>query len=88
MTPGISDPAKIAEVDGFGQGSGNSAAQRHAEVVILLLLRSLSGGHAGVREVEGGGQGRPAAKEVEGAARGGGSWTRFVCSPNQRPSFI
>jgi hypothetical protein len=26
MTPGIPDLAKIAEVDGFGQGFGNSAA--------------------------------------------------------------
>jgi hypothetical protein len=42
----------------------------------------------GVREVEGGDQGRPAAKEVEGASRGGGSWTRVVFSPPQRPLLI
>jgi hypothetical protein len=55
MTPGISDLAKIAEVDGFGQGSGNSVARRHAAVVIPLLLSSPSGGHMGEKEVEGGG---------------------------------
>jgi hypothetical protein len=27
MTPGMPNPAKIAEVDGFGQGSGNSTAR-------------------------------------------------------------
>jgi hypothetical protein len=81
MTPGIPDPTKIAEVDGNGQGSGNSIARRHAAVVIPLLLRSPLGGHAGVREVEGGGQGRPAAKRWRWAARERkGSWMSCVLS--------
>jgi hypothetical protein len=41
MTPGISVPTKITEVDGIGQGSGNSTAQRHAAVMISLPYTAL-----------------------------------------------
>jgi hypothetical protein len=81
MTPGIPDPAKIEEVDGFGLGSGNSAARRHAAVVIPLLLRSPSGGHVGVREVEGDGQRRPSTRRWRWAARRGGACGTCVSPP-------
>jgi hypothetical protein len=41
MTPGILDPAKIAEVEGFGQGSRNSAARRRVAVVIPFSYAAL-----------------------------------------------
>jgi hypothetical protein len=89
MTPRIPDPAKIAEVDGYGQGSRNSAERRHSAVVIPFLLRSPLGGHVGEREVEGGGKGRPAHQEVEVAARERrGSWMSCALLSLGPPLYI
>jgi hypothetical protein len=53
----------------------------------LLLLRSPSRGHAGVREVEGSGQGVAGGQEVEGAAREERLVGIGVCSPPKGPSL-
>jgi hypothetical protein len=55
MTPGIPVPAKLAEVDSVGQGSGNSAARWHAAVVRSPAYAAL---REATREREGGGGGR------------------------------
>jgi hypothetical protein len=41
MTTGIPNLANIAEVDGFGQGFGNSVARRFAVVVIPFSYAAL-----------------------------------------------
>jgi hypothetical protein len=69
MTPGIPDPAKIAEVEGIGQGFRNSTTRRRAAVVISLPYTAL---REATRErererVEGRGQRRAAHQEVEGS---------------------
>jgi hypothetical protein len=78
MTPIIADPAKIAKVDGVGQGSENSTARRRAEVVRSLSYTSLReatregerGG--GVRRPSGGGGRRPGNEGLMGVV---------LCSP-------
>jgi hypothetical protein len=79
--------SRDVEVDDFGQGSRNSTAQRCAVVVIPFSYAALRG-HVGVREEEGGGQGRPAHQEVVG---GGcvrrGSWNCCVLSSQGPPLY-
>jgi hypothetical protein len=55
MTPKIPDPAKIAEVDGVGPRSRNSAARRRLAVVRSLSYIALRKATRERERVEGGG---------------------------------
>jgi hypothetical protein len=72
MTPEIPDPAKIAEVDGVGQGSRNSAARCRVAVVRSPTYVALQ---EATRERERGRWRSPMAKKVEGGGQvEEGSW--------------